>query len=75
MNIRLHPTLAEAISRAITQRSLASEMINTTLYRKDFDNGDFKFWRDEHIKASLALGELGIEVITYDADVLAEKLR
>jgi len=75
MNIRLHPTLAEAISRAITQRSLASEMINTTLYSKDFNKGDFDFWRDEHIKASRALGALGIEVITYEDDVLAEVLR
>ena len=71
MNIRLHPVLAEAISLAITQRSLAAEMINTVIYSATYNHENFELWRDKHIEASQKLAAFGIDVITYVSDANA----
>jgi hypothetical protein len=71
MNIRLHPVLAEAISLAITQRSLAAEMINTAILGAVYNHEDFVFWRDKHVEASQKLAAFGIDVITYVNDANA----
>lgn len=75
MNIKLHPTLADAIARGITKRSLAAEMINVAIHRAEYRHDDFVFWRNEHIEATQALGALGINLITYLGDATVEGLK
>ena len=75
MNIQLHPTLADAIARAIMQRSLAADGIGTVISRVPYKHGDFLFWRDEHIEATQKLAAFGIRLPTYVGDARVEGLR
>lgn len=70
-NIRLHPELARIIARAINDRSVATDTINSLLSQRDeaFNEEAFKFWRDQHKQATAILAEFGINLHTYDKDV------
>ena len=63
--VKLHPILAGQIGSAINSRSVAAEMIDTTLRAQPYNHETFLFWVKTHREASFALGALGIDVITY----------
>lgn len=68
-NMIVHPVLATVLARAITQRSVAAEMLAKVISRDEFKHEDFVFWRAEHIDGTRKLGLLGIKLPTYSGEV------
>ena len=69
MNIQLHPVLAREIARYINNRTVAADMINTVVARKEYKHSDWEYWRGEHIEATNALAEFGINLHTFDKPI------
>jgi hypothetical protein len=73
-NIKLldHDTAA-LIARHVNSRSVAADMINTIIFKREvFVPDDFEFWKNDHIRATAELRKLGIVLHTYSDNERSE---
>jgi len=63
---KLDPEIAALVSRWVLARSVAADMINTIVFKREvFVQKDFDFWKDDHIRATNELRKLGLNLATY----------